>query len=453
MWKGRKSAFSAVGRLSPDFIVQDGVVPRSRLGEALVGIEAIGRKHGIRVANVFHAGDGNLHPLILFDGRDRRRARSRRGVRRGDPAAVHRARRIDHRRARRRPREARLPRRACTAPADIACMKRLQQTMDPARHRQPGQGLRAAAGRRGRGRRRAPPRRPVGARAVVRTFPASLLTPTTIPEVQEAVLYAAPGVGDTTRVRPVAGRSKPALHHAGDGVVVDLAGAHRHHRVPAGRVHVHRARRDAGGRDRAPAGRARPGAAVRAAARRPRRHHRRHGGVRAERPRPLPPRRRARLPDRRQVRRRRRAPDPRRRQGREERRRLLPAPPAARQPRPPRHLRRADLQGVPGAARAADAARHLRRPRRRAGDARSRAALDHRSRRGGADARGAGDRADCRRGRRDRRARRGGRRGAGARSRDGRRAALDAVAGGRRRVVDGLARLHLARRRRWPRSR
>ena len=115
MWKGRKSAFSAVGRLSPDFIVQDGVVPRSRLGEALVGIEAIGRKHGIRVANVFHAGDGNLHPLILFDGRDRRRARSRRGVRRGDPAPVHRARRIDHRRARRRPREARLPRRACTA--------------------------------------------------------------------------------------------------------------------------------------------------------------------------------------------------------------------------------------------------------------------------------------------------------------------------------------------------
>ena len=69
MWKGRKSAFSAVGRLSPDFIVQDGVVPRSRLGEALVGIEAIGLKHGIRVANVFHAGDGNLHPLILFDGR------------------------------------------------------------------------------------------------------------------------------------------------------------------------------------------------------------------------------------------------------------------------------------------------------------------------------------------------------------------------------------------------
>jgi glycolate oxidase len=70
IWKGRKSAFSAVGRLSPDFIVQDGVVPRARLGEALAAIEALSRTHGIRVANVFHAGDGNLHPLILYDGRE-----------------------------------------------------------------------------------------------------------------------------------------------------------------------------------------------------------------------------------------------------------------------------------------------------------------------------------------------------------------------------------------------
>ncbi len=69
IWKGRKSAFSAVGRLSPDFLVQDGVVPRNRLGEVLVQIEALARQSGIRVANVFHAGDGNLHPLILFDGK------------------------------------------------------------------------------------------------------------------------------------------------------------------------------------------------------------------------------------------------------------------------------------------------------------------------------------------------------------------------------------------------
>jgi glycolate oxidase len=70
VWKGRKSAFSAVGWLAPDYIVQDGVVPRTRLGEALERIGEMSERAGIRVANVFHAGDGNLHPLILFDGRD-----------------------------------------------------------------------------------------------------------------------------------------------------------------------------------------------------------------------------------------------------------------------------------------------------------------------------------------------------------------------------------------------
>jgi glycolate oxidase len=70
IWKGRKGAFSAVGRLSPDYIVQDGVVPRSRLGEALAEIERLSKAYNIRVANVFHAGDGNLHPLILYDGRE-----------------------------------------------------------------------------------------------------------------------------------------------------------------------------------------------------------------------------------------------------------------------------------------------------------------------------------------------------------------------------------------------
>lgn len=70
IWKGRKSAFSAVGRLSPDYIVQDGVVPRSHLGHALARIEALSRQYELRVANVFHAGDGNLHPLILYNGRE-----------------------------------------------------------------------------------------------------------------------------------------------------------------------------------------------------------------------------------------------------------------------------------------------------------------------------------------------------------------------------------------------
>lgn len=69
MWKGRKSAFAAVGRISRDYLVQDGVIPRSEIGKVLEEIAALGEKHGLRVANVFHAGDGNLHPLVLFDGR------------------------------------------------------------------------------------------------------------------------------------------------------------------------------------------------------------------------------------------------------------------------------------------------------------------------------------------------------------------------------------------------
>ncbi|MCI0521563.1 MAG: FAD-binding protein [Chloroflexi bacterium] len=70
IWKGRKSAFSAVGRLSPEYLVQDGVVPRSRLGEALAEIQRLAGVYNLRVANVFHAGDGNLHPLILYGGED-----------------------------------------------------------------------------------------------------------------------------------------------------------------------------------------------------------------------------------------------------------------------------------------------------------------------------------------------------------------------------------------------
>ena len=67
IWKGRKSAFAAVGRISRNYIVQDGVIPRTALAQVLADIDAIAARAGIRVANVFHAGDGNLHPLVLFD--------------------------------------------------------------------------------------------------------------------------------------------------------------------------------------------------------------------------------------------------------------------------------------------------------------------------------------------------------------------------------------------------
>jgi len=70
LWKGRKNAFGALGRVSPNFYVQDAVIPRTRLPETLRRIDEISHKYGLRIFSIFHAGDGNLHPLILFDRRD-----------------------------------------------------------------------------------------------------------------------------------------------------------------------------------------------------------------------------------------------------------------------------------------------------------------------------------------------------------------------------------------------
>src|SRR5437667_2059897 len=70
LWKSRKQAFGAVGRLAPSYCTQDGVVPRTKLPHILREIHRIGEKHRLRIANVFHAGDGNIHPILLFDERD-----------------------------------------------------------------------------------------------------------------------------------------------------------------------------------------------------------------------------------------------------------------------------------------------------------------------------------------------------------------------------------------------
>ena len=67
-WSGRKAAFPAIGRISPDYFCMDGTIPRARLPEVLRRMQVLAEHHGLKVANVFHAGDGNLHPLILFDG-------------------------------------------------------------------------------------------------------------------------------------------------------------------------------------------------------------------------------------------------------------------------------------------------------------------------------------------------------------------------------------------------
>jgi glycolate oxidase len=69
IWKARKAAFAAMGRVAPNYYVQDSVIPRTRLGKVLRRIDELAEEYGLRVANVFHAGDGNLHPLVCYDGR------------------------------------------------------------------------------------------------------------------------------------------------------------------------------------------------------------------------------------------------------------------------------------------------------------------------------------------------------------------------------------------------
>ncbi len=75
LWKGRKNAFGALGRISPSYYVQDGVIPRTRLPEMLEFIAEVGRKYDLRIGNIFHAGDGNLHPLLMFDARSSEQSR------------------------------------------------------------------------------------------------------------------------------------------------------------------------------------------------------------------------------------------------------------------------------------------------------------------------------------------------------------------------------------------
>ena len=119
-WRGRKSSFAAMGRISPSYYVQDGVVPRTRLPEVLRRIYALGDEYGLRIASVFHAGDGNLHPLVLYDEQVEGEAELAEQRRDGDPRRVHRRRRLAHRRARRRRRQGVLDaealRRATTSP-------------------------------------------------------------------------------------------------------------------------------------------------------------------------------------------------------------------------------------------------------------------------------------------------------------------------------------------------
>ena len=105
LWKCRKMAVGATGRLSPSYTIQDGVVPRTRLPHIIRRTAEIGQKHDIRIVNVAHAGDGNIHPILLFDERESGRGRAGRGRRPRDSGGVHRRGRQHYGRARHRRRE------------------------------------------------------------------------------------------------------------------------------------------------------------------------------------------------------------------------------------------------------------------------------------------------------------------------------------------------------------
>jgi glycolate oxidase len=104
-WSGRKAAFPAVGRISPDYYCIDGSIPRAALSRVLARIGELSRHYALRCANVFHAGDGNLHPLILYDANVPGELERTEAFAARHPRAVHRGGRHDHRRARRGHRE------------------------------------------------------------------------------------------------------------------------------------------------------------------------------------------------------------------------------------------------------------------------------------------------------------------------------------------------------------
>ena len=173
LWLGRKGAFPAMGRMSPDYYVQDGVVPRTKLPEVLRRIGDLSREHGLRVGNVFHAGDGNLHPLVLYDAAEGRDGGGE-GARRGDPRRLPRRRRLAHRRARRRRRQGVLDAEDVLR-ARPRGIRAAAPRIRPGRDRQPGQGDPDAAALR-RGSRPLPPA-PTGADRPCRAFLASSRRP------------------------------------------------------------------------------------------------------------------------------------------------------------------------------------------------------------------------------------------------------------------------------------
>ena len=140
LWKARKRAFGAVGRLAPNYATQDGVVPRTRLPDILRVITMLSRHYGLAIGNVFHAGDGNIHPIVLYDERDRRPGAARDRSRPRYSEGLRRDGRQPDRRAWYRRREtAEMP--LLFAPDDLIVMSELRRVFDPDGHANPNKVL------------------------------------------------------------------------------------------------------------------------------------------------------------------------------------------------------------------------------------------------------------------------------------------------------------------------
>ncbi len=141
LWKGRKNAFGAVGRVSPTYYVQDGVVPRTKIAPTLHFIGEVAAKYGLTISNIFHAGDGNMHPIILFNPRKPGDLEKARAAGEEILTLLHRCRRLDHRRARRGHGEERADGATCSAPRSLDMMRRLKLLFDPDGRLNPGKVL------------------------------------------------------------------------------------------------------------------------------------------------------------------------------------------------------------------------------------------------------------------------------------------------------------------------
>jgi glycolate oxidase len=140
LWKSRKRAFGAVGRLAPNYCTQDGVVPRTKLPEIMRRITEIGQRYQLRIGNVFHAGDGNIHPILLFDERDADEVR--RVLAAGAEileACVALGGSITGEHGIGIEKIAQMP--LLFSPADLLVMSQLRQVFDPARRCNPGKIL------------------------------------------------------------------------------------------------------------------------------------------------------------------------------------------------------------------------------------------------------------------------------------------------------------------------